>query len=122
MLRNTMCLRIFGNAKTALDLRVQEAEILKTSGRPRVNESPQSIAYLRKKVDYVKADSLALKRQRIMLYNEWRTLPVLRNIVEEGYPLYATKMVDERLAQQCRDRVVARRRVKQLRAEREIRE
>eukprot|EP01059_Diplonema_ambulator_P035328 TRINITY_DN8269_c1_g1_i1.p1 TRINITY_DN8269_c1_g1~~TRINITY_DN8269_c1_g1_i1.p1 ORF type:complete len:120 (+),score=31.22 TRINITY_DN8269_c1_g1_i1:34-393(+) len=115
MLRRCTVLGYWGSAKTSLNSRVEEAQILKTGGRPRINESPQGIAYQRKKVDYVKADSIALKRQRQLLYNTWRTVPVLYDLVEEGVPLYKCGMLDERAVVQCKDRVIARRRLKAVR-------
>ena len=97
----------------ALSNRWETATMLNTGGTPRINNSPQHIVYERKKKAYVLADNMALRRQRIMNYREWQTVPVLYDMVDDGKQLYHQDMSAEQTVARHRDGVAARRYLKQ---------
>eukprot|EP01061_Rhynchopus_euleeides_P036114 TRINITY_DN60882_c0_g1_i1.p1 TRINITY_DN60882_c0_g1~~TRINITY_DN60882_c0_g1_i1.p1 ORF type:complete len:150 (+),score=54.53 TRINITY_DN60882_c0_g1_i1:65-451(+) len=103
-----------------LSTRMQNATILNTGGTPRINFSPQGIVYERKKKGYVTTDTMAIRRQRLLAYNEWRTMPLLYPLVDNGEQLYQFSMSSEQSVARVKDGVVARRllKEKQHRAER----
>ena len=86
-----------------------------TGGVPRVSQSPQAIVHDRKKLTYVEVDNMAIKRQSQVKSLAWKTMPILRELVEDGEGLYHQELSNEYDVLQHRDNVLARRLLKQRR-------
>ncbi|KAJ9472602.1 hypothetical protein DIPPA_50943 [Diplonema papillatum] len=93
--------------------RLADVQVLKTGGVPRVNESPQSITYRRKRLDWVHSNEIIKRRQRQWLSDSWTTLPVLQPLVSDGVQLYQRTHTDEVGVALVRDKVYAKRKMKE---------